>query len=351
MRIAYIVPSLKKQAPIFIAATLAELMAEQGHSVIIYYFDSCPLLEVSKKVETKRIGFFDKIPWNDFDIVHSHMLRSDVYSFIHKPIFCKTKTVTTSHNYIYAELKNYYNLFVSFIFGTLWIIAWIRMDKICVLTNDAKKYYDKISLNKKLTVCLNGRSIFNIKISIPEDLRKICSEFRVNNKFIIGAYCNLVRRKRIDRLIRLMRELDDVGLIVIGDGPEKQSLMALSKNLNVDDRVLFLGYQSEAHNFNEFFDVFAMPSEDEGFGLSLIEAALSSKKIICSDIPVFKELFNDRSVTFFGSDQLSLKHAFYTALTSEEKAVSANKIALDEFSDAAMMKRYITVYLEVLGNN
>lgn len=349
MRIAYVIPALNNQAPIIVATTLAELMAERGHSVTIFYFDPHSSRELSSSVLVKRIGFFDKISWESFDVVHSHMLRADVYSFIHKPLFCKTKAVTTSHNYMYKELKNHYNFLVSIVFGTLWNISWTRMDKICVLTKDASRYYSKISLNKRIAITYNGRSIAISKPNIALSAKELCSNFRSQHRSVIGTYCNLTYGKRIDRLIRLLCDLKGVGLIVIGDGIEKENLSKLAGELNVQDRVLFVGYQLDAHSFNQFFDVFAMPSDVEGFGLALIEAALHGKKIICSDIPVFRELFDERSVCFFGPDSSSIKVAFETAITSSGKASAAQKIAEQNFSDIAMVERYVAVYSEILN--
>lgn len=349
MRIAYLVPALNNQAPIVIATTLAKIMVSQGHNISIYYFDSGPIRYIDENIHVERIDFFQNIPWENFDIVHSHTLRTDAYVFIHKPYFSKVKTVTTAHNYIYPELRNYYNAITSIVFGTLWLILWLRMDRICVLTKHALSYYKRISPNKNISICPNGRVLDDYQEEIPAEIRQLCLSFAKNYKYTIGAYCNLIKRKRIDRLIDLLDVLDDIGLIVIGDGPEREDLLKQASCLGVKNRVLFLGYQTMAHRFNEFFDVFAMPSEDEGFGISLIEAALHAKNIICSDIPVFREIFDDNSVTFFGADKNSLKKAFEVAISTQAKSLNAKYIAGSKFSDIAMASHYNSVYARVLG--
>ena len=346
MKIAYIIPALNNQAPIVIATTLAERFALKGHDVTIYYFDQNVERKLAPGVTTKRIKFFQPIPWHEFDIIHSHMLRPDAYVFFHKPFFSKTSTITTSHNYIYPELRNYHGLLASLVFGHLWNIFWTRMNRICVLSGDAEKYYKKISINKKISICHNGISI-DMQAEVSRSAVAACKAFKERFSFVIGTYCNLIRRKRIDRLINLVERLDGVGLIIIGDGPEFAALNELAKANNILEKVLFLGYQRNAHQFNKYFDIFAVPSEDEGFGLSLIEAALHEKNIICSNIPVFREIFTLNAVTFFDDTDSSLEDAYHAAFLDKTKPFVAKSMALEFYSDNSMAEAYYSVYQRV----
>ena len=51
-------------------------------------------------------------------------------------------------------------------------------------------------------------------------------------------------------------------------------------------------------------DIFVIPSRSEGFPLAMLEAASASKAIVSSDIPVFKEFFNDKEVCKFRLDDI-----------------------------------------------
>lgn len=91
----------------------------------------------------------------------------------------------------------------------------------------------------------------------------------------------LIDEKRVDRVLEAVHELrDDVpGLrcAIVGDGPARAELEARADALGVADRVRFLGAVSEAEARAVLDDahVLVMPSEREGFGISVIEAQLA----------------------------------------------------------------------------
>lgn len=49
-----------------------------------------------------------------------------------------------------------------------------------------------------------------------------------------------------------------------------------------------------------------MSSRSEGFPLSLLEAMIYKRNIVCSDIPIFKEILSENEVTFFEREKLTL---------------------------------------------
>ena len=75
-----------------------------------------------------------------------------------------------------------------------------------------------------------------------------------------------------------------------------------AQTLGVADRVYFFPYQEFPCNYLHYFDIYMMPSYSEGFGMAMVEAALGGKAIVCSDIPVFHEIFNENEVRFFTLD-------------------------------------------------
>lgn len=345
MRIAIIVPALNTQAPVLVAVTVGGELQLMGHDVTVFYFDDDVNMMPPSGVKFKKIGFFERIDWENYDLVHSHMFRPDAYVFFHKPANSSISTFTTAHNYIYSELRNYYNSLISILFGSLWNIFWLRFDGVCVLTEHARSYYKKVSLNKHVHVCYNGRDLdMDYRLLDGTEAEIACRAFSGKFRYVVGSYCNLIRRKRIDRLVEYIASTDDCGLVVVGSGPEENVLKDLVAELKLQQRVLFLGFQPHAHLFNKFFDVFAMPSEDEGFGLSLIEAALHGQNIVCSDIPVFREIFDESSVTFFDSSKNSLANAIGVALSNPGKSKNAMQKALNSFSVSKMANSYANLF-------
>lgn len=349
MKICYVVPAIVNKAPILVVMQLCEQMVRRGHEVTVLYFDECVEIELLEGVRFERVGFYKSFDFSAYDVVHSHLLRADAFVFRNKSFFTKVSYVSTLHNYVERELYFHYNRFVSFVFSFVWNVCWLRHDRLVVLSDDAVKYYSRFSYNKKLTRVYNGRDIV-VDYSLVEDwCAAEINKLKGRVDYLLGTYCVLTATKGIDQLVKLLTINARLGLVVIGDGPAKQSLQELSVSLGVDSRCVFLSSVPYAHQCNVFFDMFAMPSRSEGFGLALIEAALHSKKIVCSDIPIFRELFSEEAVCFFELDDVaSLDAAVMRGLSDESKGPAVLNVARERYSSLAMATNYLKVYEELM---
>ena len=93
---------------------------------------------------------------------------------------------------------------------------------------------------------------------------------------------------------KVAAEFPNAFLVLVGDGTEKGPLQALAANLDISQRVKFLGQRSDIGACLEMSDVFVFPSLIEGLPLAPIEAMLKSLPCIVSRIEPVLELFADR---------------------------------------------------------
>ena len=111
------------------------------------------------------------------------------------------------------------------------------------------------------------------------------------NEQIVTILCvsRLVFWKRVDRIINAMKEISDsfenVKLLIIGDGKERESLEALASSLGVKDRVRFLGSipQHEVGDYYNMADLFVSLYDLSNVGNPLLEAMICGKCIITLD--------------------------------------------------------------------
>lgn len=93
---------------------------------------------------------------------------------------------------------------------------------------------------------------------------------------VIGALGRLNQDKGFDILLQAAALLHQKGhycrLIIGGDGEEKESLHHLTKALNLDAYVTFVGWVEDKADFFKSCDIFCMPSRHEPFGVVLLEA-------------------------------------------------------------------------------
>lgn len=76
----------------------------------------------------------------------------------------------------------------------------------------------------------------------------------------------------------------NVHLVIVGDGPEKQRLFKQASDLQLSERVTFVGYQANVPDWLESFDVFCLPSLSETLSLSLIEALRAGLASVASKV-------------------------------------------------------------------
>jgi glycosyltransferase involved in cell wall biosynthesis len=151
--------------------------------------------------------------------------------------------------------------------------------------------------SKKLDVTSGGVDIDYYQF-LFKGRDKIRKKYDLNsNMLILGTSCRLTPLKRIDKLIKIMSELNspdqNIKLYIAGDGPESDNLKDLVKSLKIEDAVKFLGHQEDISELYSVFDVFCLPSEIEGMSNSVLEAMACELPIIASDILPNRELIDE----------------------------------------------------------
>jgi glycosyltransferase involved in cell wall biosynthesis len=347
MKIAFILPSLAHTGPILVAKNIVDYIHDKAE-VDVYYFDA--IEEVNFLCKTFKIEFNQQIPFDEYDIIHSHMYRPDKYVAKHRKLIMG-HSISTIHCDIRKDLKYNYNLIVSLIFRWVWLRYLKKIDKIVYISKSlGKGYYTKYLSSSDSEVILNGLDYRN-PISLSIDDRLVFDEIRHKGLKILGTCALLTKRKGLHQIIKAMPRLNDYAFVIVGDGKEKENLINLAKQYDVLDRCYFLGFRIGADSFLPFFDVYIMPSLFEGFGLALIEATLAQKSCVCSDIEVFNELFTEDEVTFFELNNLqSLKSAIEVAYSNKElKTQKAYQKSKDNYSIERMGKNYFELYISLVN--
>ncbi len=103
---------------------------------------------------------------------------------------------------------------------------------------------------------------------------------------ILCHISNFRKVKRVEDVIRmfaLVNEQVPSKLIFAGDGPERNNLERLVRELNLCGRVIFVGKVSDTSHVLEISDLFILPSETESFGLAALEAMAVGVPVISSN--------------------------------------------------------------------
>jgi glycosyltransferase involved in cell wall biosynthesis len=114
---------------------------------------------------------------------------------------------------------------------------------------------------------------------------------REGDALTVLTVAHLIPEKGVDCLIRAAARLDWVHLQIIGDGPERRSLVALSETLGMADRIEFLGLRGDVERFLAACDVFVHPATwTEAFGLTVAEGMAAGCPTVASRTGAIPEL-------------------------------------------------------------
>lgn len=132
--------------------------------------------------------------------------------------------------------------------------------------------------------------------------------------FALIAIGRLEPEKRIgDILITLKMVLAKypmAGLFVVGEGRERARLERMTRTLGLEGKVIFLGERADARGLMRSAQVFIQASAYEGYGRTLIEAALARVPIITTDVGIVGEVLKDAEEVLVApvADPMTLAH-------------------------------------------
>jgi len=349
MKIAFILSTCDNFGPFVVAQNIIKNIISKVELIDIYYLkESTEKLQFG--VKCRKISMFECLDFSKYDILHSHGFKADAYIYIHRKKI-KSKKITSIHQTIYPDYSMAYNKLVALILESVWCHFLKIFDQIVTLSKDMIFYYkDKLDSNKMIYI-YNG---IDIKKENSLEISEKKNIFELKKKYyIIGVVARLTFRKGIDQLINLLSVAKEYAIVVIGDGEEKKMLIEQAKLLDVNDRCLFLGYKNNAIDYYKFFDVFALTSRSEGFGLVVMEAISQNIPVVCSDLPIYREIFDDNEVVKFELENIqslkeSLSYAFKNKKYITELAMKKYRI---HFTSEIMANNYFKLYLSLLSTN
>lgn len=162
--------------------------------------------------------------------------------------------------------------------------------KIIFVSNESAEYFEKLYpiLKSKIEVFNNFIDTENIKrlskLEIPEQKPK-------DNKLLVFVGRLDDSSKKVGRAINLVKEIPNLELWIIGDGPDKKKYEELANNNKVKNKVKFLGKKLNPYPYMNMADYIILTSDYEGFPVTYLESITLNKQIITT-IDVSDESIN-----------------------------------------------------------
>lgn len=216
------------------------------------------------------------------------------------------------------------------------------------LKNDTYKHFN---VQKEIEVIPNFIDLSKFQKQRKDHFKlAICP----NGEKLIVHTSNFRQVKRVDDVVRIFHQVNQSipsRLLLVGDGPERNSIENLCRELDIYEEVRFLGKLEAVEEVLSVADLFIMPSEKESFGLAALEAMACEVPVISSNAGGIPEL-NINGVSGFTSQVGDIEEMTKNALhvldnknlsTFKENALKRAK----EFEMSKILPMYEAFYQKV----
>lgn len=231
----------------------------------------------------KKISEF--VRENKIEVIHAHVARDYPIAALASRL-SKTPLVLTRH--LTYKLNNLHR------------ITFKQANKIIAVSNGVAESLNDFADDKKLVVIHNGVDIdeFQNIEKIAEPIEK----FGLNSNLVVTTIGELREHKGQEDFIRaakiIAEKYKDVKFLIVGkDNSQNQeyriSLEDLVKKLNLQNKIIFAGFQDKMTEIYGLTDVFVSSARSEPFGLVIAEAMATGKAIVATKTVGATELLRD----------------------------------------------------------
>ena len=182
---------------------------------------------------------------------------------------------------------------------------------------------------------LDSKDNLESKIQLPESYILHIGSFEKRKDLItlVKAF-HVIKKQESNKKIKLVLAGAQV---VNGNKKIIKQIKRYILNNDLENEVILPNYitKEDAHSYYKNALMYVFPSVDEGFGIPIIEAFSYCLPIICSDIPVFKEIGNDSVSYFKKGDFISLSKKIQILINSKdlrEELINKGNNQLNKFS-------------------
>lgn len=284
---------------------------------------------------------------NKIDIIHAHARVTQVLaSFLSKKF--KVPVITTCHGFFKPRWhRKVFPCWGNKVIAISSQVMRHLINDFNVPKRDIALIHHGIDLGKIKKYSNDEINLFKRNIGIPE------------NFIVVGTIARFSVVKGLEYLVKAaqlaLKENDKIMFLFIGSGKEEPKLRQLTKDLGIQERVIF---HSPVDNLSDYLctmDIFVMPSVQEGLGLAILEAQARKVPVVASDVGGIPDIIEDSITGVLAQprDESAISRSILKlikdkSLYSMIKENAYNKIT-KEFSLERMITETEDVYREIIN--
>lgn len=289
-------------------------------------------------------------------IVHTHTSKAGILGRWAAWLCRVPVIVHTPHGHVFW---GYFGPLETRLYVALEKVMAFVTDRIVALTGQERDDYlgFRVAASEKLTTIHSGvdLSLFDAKLHDREKMRE---ELDIPpGDLVVGTAGRLTPIKGhvhlLEAAVQILATRPDTTFVFLGEGELKMRLLEQAEALGVANKVRFPGWRPDVAAVMSVFDVFVLPSMNEGMGRVLIEAMALSMPIVASRIGGIKDLVTNggNGMLVPPGDAAAIASAVLALLGNEQKRLamgSEGRRMAGNYSAQRMVKKIEALYDQLL---
>lgn len=222
----------------------------------------------------KLAGYIDE---KEIDVIHFHWTKDILTAVLAKKLSKRKPKIVQSRHMRMTRFKN--DLYHRWIYK--------NVDTMHAVTKEVAKQLQRYIPSKILPRIV---TIYpGVKLKEKLDISQLLKRYKKENEFLIAIVGRVEEPKGqgvVIEALSLLKERD-IKLFIVGAAMEQSYLQELQnrvKELSIEDRVIFTGFTKEVDHYMQLCDVSIMATQNETFGLVVIESMANGTPVIAKNM-------------------------------------------------------------------
>ena len=144
--------------------------------------------------------------------------------------------------------------------------------------------------------------------------------------------------------------IDKIKFVIVGDGEMKEELLAYGRFKGLMEKIFFTGWFKDTDRVYADLDIVALTSINEGTPVSLIEAMVSSKPVVSTNVGGVKDTVGETGILVDVGDYKTMGDKILELVSSAEKREKMVKLGRDFVKDRYSKERLVSELKELYRN-
>lgn len=294
------------------------------------------------------------------DIIHSHNFSPNLWGRI-IGLLAKVPVIITTEHTVATAKSNLQRIIDRLL--SLYTNRIIAVSERVRLTHCELEGLDP----EKILTIYNGVEYSMLDYSTRVLLREeFCKEFNLpTNQCLITTVGRLEPPKGHENLLKavplVVSECPEAKFVIVGDGSLRSQLVEFAEEASIVENIIFTGFRSDVYNILSLSDICVVPSNREGFSVTVLEAMASEKPIIATDVGGNAEaLTNGESgIIVKPNDPTELAEGIIGLIKNRDRSHELGRNARKRFNEKFTIKKmvdnfemlYVTEYTQLKENS